>query len=75
MASLIINTGVPSHPQISIDEIDLQNGRLVFHWIGGPHSGACAEDFPISFEDHGALTINQVAAAIAAAMIAKLPVE
>ena len=72
MASLIINTGVESHPQISVDTADFRNGLITFRWIGGPYAGDCAEPFPISLTDHGELTINQMVAGIAQAMIATL---
>jgi hypothetical protein len=73
MASLIIPTGVESHPQISLDQIDLKGGNIVFHWVNGPYGGDCAEPFVLTLAEHGELTINQVAQSIASAMVAKLP--
>ena len=73
MASHIFDTGVASHPKISIDNIDLKNGAIDFKWLGAVHSGDCREPFEISLADHGALTVNQVVQMFADAMIAKLP--
>ena len=72
MASLIINTGVESHPQIAVDTADFRNGLITFRWIGGPYSGDCAEPFPISLADHGGMTLNQMVTAVSAALIANL---
>jgi len=72
MASLIINTGVETHPQIAIDAVDFKNGQISFRWIGGPYSGDCAMPFSISLAEHGELTINQMTTAISAALIASL---
>ena len=73
MASLVIDTGVESHPQISIDALDLKSGLIIFHWVGGPHGGDCAEQFELTLEDHGEMTVNEMVEAITTAMIAKLP--
>lgn len=73
MASLVFATGVPSHPQISIDQLDLENGRIVYRWLGGPYAGACADEFVLSIEDHGDKTVAEVVQEIIGAMIAKLP--
>ena len=75
MASLIIDTGVATHPQISVDTADFRNGLITFRWIGGPYTGDCAEPFLISLDDHGDLTLNQMVSAISAALIAKLNAE
>lgn len=72
MASLILDTGVETHPQIAVDAADFKNDLINFRWIGGPYSGDCAEPFLISIAEHGELTINQVIAGIAQAMIATL---
>jgi len=72
MASLIINTGVESHPQIAVDTADFKNGLITFRWIGGPYGGDCAEPFVISLADHGELTLNQMVTQIAAYLIGKL---
>ena len=74
MASLVIDTGIESHPQISVDQVDLKGGRITFRWIGGPYAGDCSEEFPITLEDHGDLTLNQMVQAISADMVSKLPV-
>jgi hypothetical protein len=73
MASLIIDTGVESHPQIQIDSINLKNGTVEFKWIGGPYPGDCSEVFPISVSEHGSYTVDQVVSAITAHMVATLP--
>lgn len=73
MASLVIDTGVESHPQISIDTIDLAREQIGFKFLGGPYGGDCMEPFTITLEDHGDMTMNELAAAIAADMVAKLP--
>ena len=73
MAALVFETGVTTHPQISIKSLDLENGTVVFNWLGGPYSGDCAESFEISTETHGTMTINEVIALIVAQMIAGLP--
>jgi hypothetical protein len=75
MASLIIDTGVESHPQISVDTADFRNGLITFRWVGGPYTGDCAEPFLISLADHGELTLNQMVTAISAALVAKLNAE
>jgi hypothetical protein len=72
MASLIINTGIETHPQISVDTVDFRNGLITFRWVGGPYTGDCAEPFLISLADHGELTLNQMVTAISAAMIANI---
>ena len=72
MASLIIDTGVQSHPQIAVDTADFQNGLITFRWIGGPYGGDCAEPFLISLADHGELTINEVVSQIGAYLLSKL---
>jgi len=73
MASLVIDTGVETHPQISIDALDLKNGRIGFHWIGGPYSGDCSEEFVLSVAEHGDMTVSEVIAEITTNMVAKLP--
>ena len=73
MASLEFATGVPSHPQISIDQLDLENGRIVYRWIGGPYAGACADEFVLTIAEHGGKTVSEVVQEIIEAMIAKLP--
>jgi hypothetical protein len=75
MASLIIDTGVETHPQISVDTADFRNGLITFRWVGGPYTGDCAEPFLISLADHGELTLNQMVTAISAALVAKLNAE
>jgi hypothetical protein len=75
MASLIIDTGVETHPQISVDTADFRNGLITFRWVGGPYTGDCAEPFVISLADHGELTLNQMVTAISAALVAKLNAE
>jgi hypothetical protein len=75
MASLIIDTGVESHPQISVDTADFRNGLITFRWVGGPYTGDCAEPFLISLADHGELTLNQMVTAISAALVANLNAE
>lgn len=72
MASLIIDTGVESHPQIAVDTADFQNGLITFRWLGGPYGGDCAEPFVISMAEHGELTLNQMVEHIAAYLIGKL---
>lgn len=75
MASLTFQTGVESHPEIAIDSIDLQRELINFRWIGGPHGGECAEVFTITLTDHGAMTINDMVAAISAEMVSRLPAQ
>jgi len=72
MASLVIDTGVATHPQISVDQLDLKNGRINFRWIGGVYAGDCSEVFPISLAEHGEMTVNEVVAAVTAYMISTL---
>jgi hypothetical protein len=72
MASLIIDTGVETHPQISVDTADFRNGLITFRWIGGPYSGDCAEPFLISLADHGELTINEVVTQIGVYLLSRL---
>ena len=73
MAALVFETGVATHPQISIKSLDLENGTVVFNWLGGPYGGDCAESFEISVTEHGAMTVSEVIALIVAQMIAGLP--
>ncbi len=73
MASLVIDTGVESHPQISIDNLDLKGGMITFRWLGGPHQGDCAEQFALTLAEHGEMTVSQIVTAISAQMVAKLP--
>lgn len=73
MASLIIETGSNTHPTISIDAIDLASEAVTFHWIGGPYAGDCSEPFTVSLADHGTMTLNELAQAVAAHMISLLP--
>lgn len=73
MASLTFETGVESHPEIAIDSIDLKRELINFRWVGGPHSGECAETFTVTLADHGEMTVNQMVAAIAAEMTSRLP--
>ena len=72
MASLIVNTGSETHPQISIDQIDLAREQITFHWINGPYAGDCSEPFTISLAEHGTMTLNAVAQAVSAHMIGLL---
>jgi hypothetical protein len=72
MASLIVNTGVESHPQISIDAIDMKGEQITFRWIDGVYNGDCSEPFTITLADHGEMTLNAVAAAVAAHMVGLL---
>lgn len=72
MASLVIDTGVESHPKISIDALDLKSGRIGFHWIGGPYPGDCADEFVLSVAEHGSMTVSEMITEITAAMVAKL---
>ena len=72
MASYVFETGVPSHPKISIDNLDLQNGAVDFKWLDSVHTGDCREYFNINLADHGDLTVNQMVGMFADAMIAKL---
>lgn len=72
MASLVIDTGVDTHPQISVDGVDFKNGLVNFRWVGAPYSGDCAEPFVISLADHGNLTLNQMVSVISAEMTALL---
>lgn len=74
MASLVIDTGVETHPQISIDSMDFAKGHIGFHWIGSQYAGDCSEEFTLTLADHGELTVNQVVDAITAQMIGTLPV-
>ena len=73
MAALVFETGVATHPQISIKSLDLENGTVVFNWLGGPYGGDCAESFEISVSEHGEMTVSDVIALIVAQMIAGLP--
>lgn len=75
MASIVFETGVESHPTISIDNINLIAGRIDFRWIGAGHNGDCSEQFPISTAEHGELTINEMVALFTAYMIAKIEGE
>jgi hypothetical protein len=72
MASLIVNTGVESHPQISIDAIDMKSEQITFRWLNSAYSGDCSEPFTITLADHGTMTLNAVAAAVAAHMVGLL---
>ena len=72
MASLVITTGVETHPEISIDGMDFKNGLVNFRWIGGPYSGDCSEVFVLSVADHGALTVSEVIALISSEMISRI---
>lgn len=73
MASLVLDTGIPSHPQISIDSMDFARGQICFHWIEGPYSGDCVDQFALTLADHGEMTVNEVVAAISAQMISQIP--
>ena len=73
MAALVFETGVATHPQISIKSLDLENGMVVFNWVGGPYAGDCAESFVISVTEHGAMTVSEVIALIVSQMVARLP--
>ena len=73
MAALVFETGVATHPQISIKSLDLENGMVVFNWAGGPYAGDCAESFVISVTEHGAMTVSEVIALIVSQMVARLP--
>ena len=72
MASLIVDTGVESHPQISIDGIDLKSEQITFRWLNSAYSGDCSEPFTITLADHGTMTMNELAAAVAAHMVGLL---
>ena len=72
MASLVIATGVETHPEISIDGMDFRNGLVNFRWSSGPYTGDCSEVFVLSVEDHGAMTVSDVIAAISAEMLSKI---
>lgn len=73
MASLIIDTGVTTHPKIEITGVDFEKELVNFRWIGGVYSGDCSESFVISIADHGALTLTQIIEALSAEMISRLP--
>jgi hypothetical protein len=75
MASLVIDTGVATHPQISIDTLDLRNGVIGFRWVGGVYTGDCAEPFVLSIAEHGDKTVAEVVASITAEMVSKLPLS
>jgi len=62
---LIINTGVPSHPQAEITGHDCDNDKMQFRWINGPHTGALAEDFEF--------TTNSTTTELVNAVLAMLP--
>jgi hypothetical protein len=72
MASLIIDTGVESHPQIEITGVDFEKEMVHFRWIGGVYSGDCSEPFTITLADHGALTLTQIVQGLSAQMVALL---
>lgn len=75
MASIVFETGVESHPTISIDNINLIAGRIDFRWIGAGHRGDCSERFEISTAEHGELTINEMVALFTDYMIEKIEGE
>lgn len=72
MASLIIETGIESHPQISIDAIDLKGEQVTFRWVDGPYSGDCSEPFTVSLAEHGDMTVSELAEAVSAHMVGLL---
>jgi len=73
MAALVFDTGVPSHPQIKIKQLDLEAGQVTYQWIGGPYNGDCSEVFVISIAVHGTKTVAEVVQELVAQLIAKLP--
>ena len=73
MAALVFETGVATHPQISITNLALVNGTVIFNWLGGPYGGDCAESFEISVSEHGEMTVSDVIALIVSQMVARLP--
>lgn len=75
MSSLVIDTGVESHPQISIDSMNFQGESITFRWIGGPYAGDCSEPFTLSLAEHGDMTVQEVVDAITAEMLSKLQQE
>lgn len=75
MASIVFETGIESHPEISIDNINLAAGRIDFHWIGGGHVGDCSEEFQVSTAEHGELTVNQMVELFTAYMVQKIQGE
>lgn len=75
MASLIVNTGSATHPQIAITQIDLERDQITFRWLDGPYSGDCSESFSVSLSEHGDMTLNEVAAMVAGHMLSLLAGE